>query len=119
VAGFRLLTGAYRIPAAYVHVQAMYTNTVWVDAYRGAGRPECAYILERLVDEAARAIGLGADEIRRRNFVPPSAMPYKTPMIVAYDSGNFPLNLDTASRHADLAGFPARRDEAQTAQLRA
>ena len=113
VAGFRLLTGAYRIPAAYVHVRAMFTNTVWVDAYRGAGRPECAYILERLVDEAARATGLAPDEIRRRNFVPPSAMPYKTPMIVAYDSGNFPLNLDTAAKHADLAGFPARRDEAR------
>ncbi len=95
IAGFRLLTGAYRIPAAYVHVRAVHTNTVWVDAYRGAGRPETAYILERLVDAAARETGLARDEIRRRNFVPRSAMPYKTPMIVTYDSGDFPLNLET------------------------
>jgi aerobic carbon-monoxide dehydrogenase large subunit len=112
VAGYRLLTGAYRIPAAYIHVRAVYTNTVWVDAYRGAGRPECAYVLERLVDQAARETGLTPDEIRRRNFVPPSAMPYQTPMIVAYDSGNFALNLETALRQADWAGFPARREKA-------
>jgi aerobic carbon-monoxide dehydrogenase large subunit len=112
VAGFRLLTGAYRIPAAHVHVRACYTNTVWVDAYRGAGRPECAYILERLVDAAARETGLGPDEIRRRNFIPPSAMPYKTPMIVAYDSGDFARNLDSALAHADWKGFPRRREEA-------
>jgi aerobic carbon-monoxide dehydrogenase large subunit len=111
VAGFRLLTGAYRIPAAYVHARAVHTNTVWVDAYRGAGRPETAYILERLVDAAARETGLTPDEIRRRNFVPPSAMPYKTPLIVAYDSGDFPRNLDTALAAADWTGFAARRAE--------
>ena len=70
MAGFRLLTGAYRIPAAHVHVRTVMTNTVWVDAYRGAGRPECSYIIERLVDAAARETGLGRDEIRRRNLVP-------------------------------------------------
>jgi aerobic carbon-monoxide dehydrogenase large subunit len=118
VAGFRLLTGAYRIPASYVHVRAVFTNTVWVDAYRGAGRPETAYILERLVDAAARETGLAPDEIRRRNFVPPSAMPYKTPMIVTYDSGDFPLNLETALRQADWAGFPARRAAALERGLR-
>ncbi|HUZ75618.1 MAG TPA: xanthine dehydrogenase family protein molybdopterin-binding subunit [Stellaceae bacterium] len=109
IAGFRLLTGAYRIPAAYVHVRAVYTNTVWVDAYRGAGRPETAYILERLVDAAARETGIPRDEIRRRNFVPRTAMPYKTPMIVTYDSGDFLLNLETALQSADWNGFPARR----------
>ncbi len=113
VAGLRLLTGAYRIPAAYAHVRAVFTNTVWVDAYRGAGRPETAYVLERLVDLAARETGLAVEEIRRRNFVPPEAMPYQTPMIVRYDSGNFPLNLDTALRAADRGGFVARRAEAQ------
>jgi len=112
VAGFRLLTGAYRIPAAFVHVRAVHTNTVWVDAYRGAGRPETAYILERLVDAAARETGLGRDEIRRRNFVPASAMPYKTPMIVTYDSGDFRANHDAALAAADWAGFPARREAA-------
>ncbi len=112
VAGFRLLTGAYRIPAAFVHARAVHTNTAWVDAYRGAGRPETAYILERLVDAAARETGLGPDEIRRRNFVPRSAMPYKTPMIVAYDSGDFAANLELALKHADWSGFAARRAEA-------
>jgi carbon-monoxide dehydrogenase large subunit len=113
MAGLRLLTGAYRIPAAYVHVRAVFTNTVWVDAYRGAGRPETAYILERLVNAAARETGLAPEEIRRRNFVPPDAMPYQTPMIVKYDSGNFPLNLDAALQAADHAGFAARRAEAR------
>jgi carbon-monoxide dehydrogenase large subunit len=109
VAGFRLLTGAYRIPAAFVHVRAVYSNTVWVDAYRGAGRPETAYILERLVDAAARETGLARDEIRRRNFVAAAAMPYKTPMIVTYDSGDFRANLETALEAAQWADFPARR----------
>ncbi|HUK57840.1 MAG TPA: xanthine dehydrogenase family protein molybdopterin-binding subunit [Stellaceae bacterium] len=113
VAGLRLLTGAYRIPAAYAHVRAVFTNTVWVDAYRGAGRPETAYVLERLVDLAARETGLSVEEIRRRNFVPPEAMPYQTPMVVRYDSGNFPLNFDTALKGADRAGFAGRRAEAQ------
>lgn len=109
MAGFRLLTGAYRIPAAHIHVQTVFTNTVWVDAYRGAGRPECSYIIERLVDAAARETGLGRDEIRRRNFVPPSGMPHATPLLAVYDSGDFPANLDIALHHADFAGFEARR----------
>ncbi len=113
VAGFRLLTGAYRIPAAYVHVRAVLTNTVWVDAYRGAGRPECSYIIERLVDEAARETGLGRDEIRRRNLVPQEAMPYATPLIAVYDSGDFRANLDLALQRADFAGFETRRAEAK------
>ncbi len=112
IAGFRLLTGAYRIPAAYVRVRAVHTNTVWVDAYRGAGRPETAYVLERLVDRAARETGLSPDEIRRRNFVPPTAMPYQTPMIVRYDSGDFPRNLETALANARWSGFAERRAEA-------
>jgi aerobic carbon-monoxide dehydrogenase large subunit len=113
MAGFRLLTGAYRIPAAYANVRAVFTNTVWVDAYRGAGRPETSYILERLVDAAARETGLAPDEIRRRNFVPPTAMPYKTPMIVTYDSGDFPATMALGLKQADWAGFPARRAEAR------
>jgi carbon-monoxide dehydrogenase large subunit len=113
VAGFRLLTGAYRIPSAFVHVRAVFTNTVWVDAYRGAGRPETAYIIERLVDAAARETGLSAAEIRRRNFVRPEDMPYKTPMMVAYDSGDFPATMEAALDRADAAGFAARREEAK------
>ncbi len=113
MAGFRLLTGAYRIPAAYVNVKAVFTNTPWVDAYRGAGRPETSYILERLVDTVARETGLAPDEVRRRNFVPPAAMPYQTPCIAKYDSGNFPANFELALADADWAGFAARRAEAK------
>ncbi|HEY3917576.1 MAG TPA: xanthine dehydrogenase family protein molybdopterin-binding subunit [Stellaceae bacterium] len=114
MAGFRLLTGAYRIPAAHVHVRTVFTNTVWVDAYRGAGRPECSYIIERLVDAAARETGLGRDEIRRRNLVPPSAMPWATPLLATYDSGDFPANLELALKAADFAGFERRRREARS-----
>ena len=113
MAGFRLLTGAYRIPAAHVHVRTVFTNTVWVDAYRGAGRPECSYIIERLVDAAARKTGLGRAEIRRRNLVPPSAMPWATPLLVTYDSGDFPANLELALKAAGFAGFEGRRREAR------
>ena len=113
VAGFRLLTGAYRIPAAYVNVKAALTNTNWIDAYRGAGRPEVSYIVERLVDAAARAAGLSPAEIRRRNFVPADAMPYKTPCLVVYDSGDFQKNLELALEKADHSGFPARRAAAR------
>ncbi len=113
MAGFRLLTGAYRIPAAHVRVRTVFTNTVWVDAYRGAGRPECSYIIERLVDAAARETGLGRDEIRRRNLVPPSAMPHATPLLAVYDSGDFPANLELALRHAGFAEFEGRRAEAR------
>jgi carbon-monoxide dehydrogenase large subunit len=114
VAGYRLITGAYRIPAAFVHVRAVYTNTVWIDAYRGAGRPETLYILERLVDAAARATGASAEDIRRRNFVPRAAMPYPTPMTVTYDSGDFPATMEMALKASDGAGFAARRQEAKT-----
>jgi len=113
MAGFRLLTGAYRIPAAHIHVRTVFTNTVWVDAYRGAGRPECSYIIERLVDAAARETGLGRDEIRRRNLVPPSAMPHATPLIAVYDSGDFPGNLEEGLKRAEFAGFETRRAEAR------
>ncbi|HLI22242.1 MAG TPA: xanthine dehydrogenase family protein molybdopterin-binding subunit [Stellaceae bacterium] len=113
MAGFRLLTGAYRIPAAHVHVRTVMTNTVWVDAYRGAGRPECSYIVERLVDAAARELGLGRDEIRRRNLVRAADMPWQTPLLVAYDSGDFPANLERGLKEADFPGFEARRKAAR------
>jgi carbon-monoxide dehydrogenase large subunit len=113
MAGFRLLTGGYRIPAAHIHVRTVMTNTVWVDAYRGAGRPECSYIIERLVDAAARETGLGRDEIRRRNLVRASDMPWATPLLATYDSGDFPTNLERALKEADFAGFEARRKAAR------
>ncbi len=109
-AGYRLLTGVYRIPAAYTNIKVMLTNSVWVDAYRGAGRPEVSYIVERTVDAAARAMGIAPDEIRRRNFIQPDAFPYTTPMYATYDSGDFPAAQAKALKAADWAGYPARRD---------
>ena len=106
-------TGVYAMPAAYNEVQAVFTNTVPVDAYRGAGRPEAAYIIERLMDEAGRATGLGPIEIRRRNMIRPEAMPYTTTMGLTYDSGDFPRLLAEAMKDADWEGFESRRREAK------
>jgi carbon-monoxide dehydrogenase large subunit len=111
-AGKGMHVGVYAIPAAYVEVTGVFTNTVPVDAYRGAGRPEAAYMLERLVDRAGRETGLGPAEIRRRNFIPAAAMPYKTSLGYTYDSGDFAGNMTAAMKAADWAGFPARKAEA-------
>ncbi|MGQ0664408.1 MAG: xanthine dehydrogenase family protein molybdopterin-binding subunit [Pseudomonadota bacterium] len=109
LAGSGLLCGVYTAAAAFVEVKGVFTNTAPVDAYRGAGRPEAAYVVERLVDAAARETGRSPDDIRRRNFIPPEAMPYKTPLRVTYDSGDFAKNMDDAMRLADWAGLPPRR----------
>ena len=85
-----LLAGVYRTPLIHVSVTGVFTNTVPTDAYRGAGRPEAAFVLERLADEGARVIGIDRNEIRRRNLIPASAMPYTTPIGPTYDTGNFP-----------------------------
>jgi aerobic carbon-monoxide dehydrogenase large subunit len=90
-------------------VKAVFTNTVPVDAYRGAGRPEATYLLERLIDVAAREMGIDRVEIRRRNFIPADAFPYQTPVALQYDSGNYDATLDQALEIADWAGFEARR----------
>jgi carbon-monoxide dehydrogenase large subunit len=108
-----LLAGVYKTPAIYAEVKAVFTNTVPVDAYRGAGRPEAAFLLERLVDVAAAESGIDRVEIRRRNFIPANAFPYQTPVLMQYDSGNYEATLATALRNADWAGFPARRAEAE------
>ncbi|HYD29392.1 MAG TPA: xanthine dehydrogenase family protein molybdopterin-binding subunit [Azospirillaceae bacterium] len=107
-----MLTGAYAIPALYARVQGVFTNTNPVDAYRGAGRPEAAYVIERLADAAARETGIDPAELRRRNFIPPQAMPHTTPGGHCYDVGDFARVLDEAVTAADIAGFPARRAEA-------
>jgi aerobic carbon-monoxide dehydrogenase large subunit len=104
-----LLAGVYRTPAIYVEVVGSYSNTVPTDAYRGAGRPEACYVLERLADEAARKLGIDRAEIRRRNLIPKAAMPYKTPIGPTYDCGDFPRVLDRALEMADYAGFSKRR----------
>ena len=108
-----LLAGVYTTPAIYCNVKAVFTNTVAVDAYRGAGRPEAAYLLERLVDIAARETGIDRIELRRRNFIPPDAFPYQTPVALQYDSGDYQATLDEALKRADYAGFAARRADAE------
>jgi aerobic carbon-monoxide dehydrogenase large subunit len=112
-AGVPMLVGCYSIPAAHVHVRGVFTNTNPVDAYRGAGRPEAIYAIERLVDAAARDLGLTPIEIRRRNFIPPQAMPYATALGSTYDSGDFMRNLEDAVRLACWDEFEGRRAAAK------
>ncbi|MBL8662575.1 MAG: xanthine dehydrogenase family protein [Candidatus Odyssella sp.] len=108
-----LLAGLYRTPAIFIEVTGVFTNTLPTDAYRGAGRPEACYVLERLADRAARELGLDRAEIRRRNFIPRAAMPYKTPIGPTYDSGDFPSVFAQALAAADYDGFAARRRESE------
>ena len=107
-----LLAGVYTTPLIYCNVKAVFTNTAPVDAYRGAGRPEATYLLERIVDKAAREMGIDQAEIRRRNFIPADAFPYQTPVALQYDSGDYEATLQHAMELADVAGFPARRKAA-------
>ncbi len=104
-----LLAGVYSTPAIYGEVKAVFTNTVPVDAYRGAGRPEATYLLERLVDVIAHDTGLDRVAIRRQNFIAKDAFPYQTPVALQYDSGDYFTTLDKAVQHSDWAGFEARR----------
>ena len=104
-----LLAGQYKTPAIYVEVQSLFTNTVSVDAYRGAGRPEATYVVERLVETAARDLGMDPADIRRRNFIQPGDFPYQTPVALTYDTGDYEASLDKALAHADYAGFQARK----------
>ena len=105
----RVLAGVYDIPTVFLHVEGYFTNTTPVDAYRGAGRPEAIYVLERLMDRAARELGFDALELRRRNFIPADKFPYATPVGETYDVGDFHKVLARAESEADLAGFEARR----------
>ncbi len=109
-----LLAGVYATPAIYCEVKAVFTNTVPVDAYRGAGRPEATYLLERLVDKAAREMKMDRLEIRRKNFIPRNAFPYQTPVALQYDSGDYHSTLEIAEKKADVAGFEKRRAEAKS-----
>ncbi len=111
-AGTSVLASVYGSQAVYANVIGVFTNTVPVDAYRGAGRPESNYLMERLVDAAARELKIDRTELRRRNMVTPSAMPYTSSAGNLYDSGNFPMVLDAALQQIDYAGFATRRAEA-------
>ena len=130
VAGAGLLSGVYTIPAIHVEVKGVFTHTVSTDAYRGAGRPEAVYVIERLVDAAARQLQINPIDLRRRNFIPKDAMPYTTairkvydnnddqevkfPPIV-YDTGDFSRMMETALKQANYDGFKSRRDKSRRA----
>ncbi len=111
-AGTKVLASVYDFQAIHAQVIGVLTHTVPVDAYRGAGRPESNYLVERLIDTAARELGIDRIELRKRNIVPPSRMPYVSAMGQRYDSGEFAKLMDAALAKIDWAGFPARRAEA-------
>jgi carbon-monoxide dehydrogenase large subunit len=106
-----LLAGQYTTPLVYAEVDAWFTNTAPVDAYRGAGRPEATYLLERIVSRAAFELGLPQDEIRRRNFI--TQFPYQTPVALQYDIGDYVACMDASQKLADVAGFKARQAASQ------
>ncbi len=108
-----LLAGVYKTPAIYCEVKAVFTNTVPVDAYRGAGRPEASFLLERLVDVIAHDTGIDRVALRRLNFIPSDAFPYQTPVALQYDSGDYVATLEACLKAADYDGFEARRAEAK------
>jgi aerobic carbon-monoxide dehydrogenase large subunit len=111
--GATMLPGCYRIPAMHARIRGVYTHTPPVDAYRGAGRPEATYVIERLVDAVARARGEAQDTVRRRNFIAPADMPYKTPTGRTYDSGEFLGHMERAQKIADWDGFEKRAAESK------
>ncbi len=113
-AGVPMLVGCYAVPTAYVEVQGVFTNTSPVDAYRGAGRPEAIYAIERLLDVAAFDLGISPDEIRKRNFIREEQMPFSTPLGSNYDSGNFQQNLEDALKLSNWDDFESRRKAAKS-----
>ncbi|MGO8918514.1 MAG: xanthine dehydrogenase family protein molybdopterin-binding subunit [Stellaceae bacterium] len=114
----RCLSSMYRIPRILGEVKCVFTNTVPTGPYRGAGRPEANYAIERTIDEAARITGIDRLALRRRNLITPGEIPYKAPIGVVYDSGDFPALFDQALELADVAGFAARRRRSEAAGLR-
>jgi carbon-monoxide dehydrogenase large subunit len=111
--GPKVITGVYHIPALHLKARAYYSNTNIVSAYRGAGRPEAIYLVERLMDQAAAEMKMDPAELRRRNLIQPGQMPYKTPMGEKFDSGNFPHMLDRILEQADWSGYDKRRQESR------
>ena len=110
-----LMAGNYRTPLIYVNVKAVFTNTVPVDAYRGAGRPEATFQLERVIDKAARELGVDPIALRRQNFI--TEFPYATPVAVEYDTGDYNATMDKLAEIADLSGFEARRQASEAKGL--
>jgi carbon-monoxide dehydrogenase large subunit len=109
------LVGVYRFPAAHAEVLSVFSNTNATAPYRGAGRPEATYVIERLIDDAARELGRDRIELRRKNLLPPSALPHRNALGVTYDCGDFPANMERALAMADVAGFGQRRETSRAA----
>jgi carbon-monoxide dehydrogenase large subunit len=107
------VTGVYDVPAAYVSIDAVLSNTSPTAPYRGAGRPEAAYLIERAMQDAATELGIDPVELRRRNMIKPDAMPYRPPLGPFYDCGEFEKNMDTALQASNYAGFAARREQSR------
>ncbi len=107
------VVGVYTIPAAHVRITGVMTNTNPTAPYRGAGRPEAIYLIERIIDDAARELGLDRLDLRRKNLIPPAAMPWKTPLAFTYDCGDFAKGMDKALELADYAGFAKRKEESK------
>ncbi len=110
-AGTAMLTGCYKIPRAYANVKGVFTNTNPVDAYRGAGRPEAAYLIERLIDKSARELNISPLELRKNNLINKHEMPYKTALGHTYDSGDFKKNLFDCVENSDYKSFETRKEE--------
>jgi carbon-monoxide dehydrogenase large subunit len=113
LAGSRIFGGVYRVPTFFTSIKCYFSNTAPVNAYRGAGRPEAAYYVERLMDVAARRVGLDRIEIRRRNLVTPEELPYKNWFGVSFDSGDYPRLLEEGLKRANYAGFAERRKKSE------
>ncbi|MBI3675025.1 MAG: xanthine dehydrogenase family protein molybdopterin-binding subunit [Proteobacteria bacterium] len=113
LAGGRIFGGVYRVPTVFAHIKGYYSNSGPIDAYRGAGRPEAAYLMERLMDVAAIKTGLGRAEIRKRNLPGPSELPFKNWTGVSFDSGNYPHMLEESMKRADVEGFAARKKQSE------
>ena len=112
-----LMAGNYAVPLVYVNVKAVFTNTAPVDAYRGAGRPEATYSIERVIDKAARELGVDPIELRRKNFVKPDQYPFTSAAGLEYDSGNYDALMDKMIEVSDMKGFAARRAESEAKGL--
>jgi carbon-monoxide dehydrogenase large subunit len=113
-----MISGMYDFQALDFQVRAVHSHTMPTCTYRGAGAPEAVFVVERLIDQAARDLGIAPGELRRRNLVPQTAMPYRTPMNTLIDSGDFPATMDEAERLADMAGFAARREASERRGLK-
>ena len=118
LAGGRIFGGVYRVPVCFANVKGYYSNSAPVDAYRGAGRPEAAYLMERLMDAAAAKTGIDRVTLRKRNLPRPDELPYKNWFGIAFDSGNYPFMLEQCLKRADVAGFPARRKASEARGLK-